>query len=147
MMLWQAALGAGAMVGGGVALVVHQVVGAPPDLRAAVARLSGTDAPAPVPDAALKVRVGQAVAARTDVPRLPGAASPADLVLVGTDPSEHLGDKVLGALVGLVGPAAVAAVLALAGLRVPAGVVVVVTVLMVLAGWAGPDLTVSRRAA
>ena len=146
MMIWQVALGAGALTGGGAGVAVRQMLGAPPDLRAAVARLTGTDAPSPASDSTLKSKVGFAVAARTAVPRLPGAATPADLELVGTDPAEHLGEKTLGLFIGLIGPTAVAAVLALAGLVLPVWVVVVVTLLMVVFGWAGPDLTVGRRA-
>ncbi|MCL2090599.1 MAG: hypothetical protein FWH11_05160 [Micrococcales bacterium] len=147
MILWQAALVTGALIGGGSTLVVRQALGAPPDLSAALARLSGTEVPVAASDATLKGRVGRTVATRAALPRLPGAATDADLVLVGVDPAEHLGEKVLALFVGLVGPAVAAAVLALAGLALPVGLVVVVTVLMIVVGWIGPDLDVGRRAA
>ncbi|MDR3068931.1 MAG: hypothetical protein LBU50_05445 [Cellulomonas sp.] len=147
MMVWQAAIAAGALTGGGLALIVRQAMGAPPDLGSAVARLAGTEAPVAVSGATFKSKVGRTVASRTAVPQQPGAATSADLVLAGVDPADHLGEKVLGLFVGLVGPAAAAAVLGLAGLAVPVVLVALVTVLMVVVGWVGPDLDVGRRAA
>lgn len=147
MIPWQVALGTGALLGCGLYLVMRQAVGAPPDLSAALARLSGAEAPLAASDTTLKARVGRPLITRVALPRMRGAASDADLVLVGVDPAEHLGEKVLALFVGLLGPALAAAVLTLAGLAVPVGLVALVTVLMVVAGWVGPDLDVGRRAA
>ncbi|MCL2466961.1 MAG: type II secretion system F family protein [Micrococcales bacterium] len=144
------ALAAGAAAGAGLWLVVRELVGGPPDLAAAQARMSGTDQ-APSVDltstTTLKGKVGATVTARVQVPAIKFLdPSAADLDLTGTSPHEHLGEKVLGATVGVVLPMAAGVVLTSFGVRMHPVLFVAAGLGLLVVGWAAPDLDVTSRA-
>jgi len=70
----------------------------------------------------------------------------ADARITGASLESHVGSKVTSALMPLVFIAAVTLLLATAGLHLPAGVVLALTVVSMTAGFLGPDLTLRKQA-
>ncbi|MCL2422302.1 MAG: type II secretion system F family protein [Micrococcales bacterium] len=144
------ALVAGAAVGAGLWLVIRELAGGPPDLAAAQARMSGTDRIAPVDLTTIttfKGKVGATVTARVQIPVVKYLdPSAADLDLTGTTPHEHLGEKVLGAAVGIVFPMTAGVGLTAFGIRVPPALFLGAAVALLVVGWVAPDLDVTSRA-
>lgn len=143
------AMAAGATAGAGLATMLKALLPGTPDLAAAMARMAGTDRPAPVDvatDTTLKAKVGAKITARVAVPTLPTSPSSADLDLVGTTPHEHLGEKVLAAATGIVLPPVAAVVLGVIGMRVPVWLLAAIGAAFLVGGWLAPDLAVAADA-
>jgi Type II secretion system (T2SS), protein F len=136
----------GGLAGFGVALVVAQLVPAPPDLGAALERLT-TQRPAPprVPAVGLQDRLGRALLARGA--GLPGLRPPLrELAILGVQPHQWLGEKVLLAVIGLAFPPCLTAVLGLLGVGLPWPVPTLVSVALAALFFALPSLTLRERA-
>jgi hypothetical protein len=137
----------GGLAGAGLTLVVAQLVPAPPDLGAALARLSQQRPTAPelVPTG-LQDRLGRAVLARGG--QLPGLRPPVrELAILRIPPHEWLGEKVLLAVIGLATPPLFAALANLAGRPFPWVLPAIVSLLMAAFFFMIPSLTVRERAA
>jgi Type II secretion system (T2SS), protein F len=141
-----AALLLGGLAGLGSALVVAQLVAAPPDLSAALERLT-TQRPAPPPVASgLQDRLGRALLARAG--GLPGVRPPMrELAILGVQPHQWLGEKLLLAIIGLAFPPCLASVLAMLGVGLPWAVPTLLSVALAVLFFALPSLTVRERAA
>jgi hypothetical protein len=142
-----AALLLGCLAGFGAALVVAELVPAPPDLGAALERLT-TQRPAPPQVAAvgLQDRLGRALLARLG--GLPGLRPPRrELAILGVQPHQWLGEKALLAVIGLAFPPCLAAVLGLLGVGVPWAIPTVVSVALGAFFFTLPSLTLRERAA
>lgn len=137
----------GALAGAGLALVVAQLVPAPPDLGAALARLSQQRSTAPeLAPRGLQDRLGRAVLARGGT--LPGLRPPVrELAILRIQPHEWLGEKVLLGVIGLAFPSLLATVLDLAGVPLPWVLPVVLSLALGALFFALPSLTVRERAA
>lgn len=138
---------AGALLGVGMTLVVAGIRPTPPDLAAAVARLT---APTPVTGASVPApagieRLASAAAARiADQMHLHRYAS--DLAITGSTPTRMALEKLGYAVVGLVFPLLMTSILALAGLSVPVAVPVVAGLGLGAAMSLLPDRDLRRRA-
>lgn len=137
----------GAVAGAGLALVVAQLVPAPPDLGAALSRLSQQRPTAPeLVATGLQDRLGRAVLSRGGT--LPGLRPPLrELSILRIQPHEWLGEKVLLAVVGLASPPLLAALADLLGLPLPWVLPAVLSLSMAALFFALPSLTVRERAA
>lgn len=135
----------GLLAGGGVALVVSELLPSRPDLAAVAARIDAT-APRSADPAGdgLQERVGEQLLASlgrvVSVPR-------EDLAVLGISPAQHVGGKALWSLYGLLVPQIFTAVLALAG----GGSALVLPVLLsfglAAAFWFNADADVRSKAA
>ncbi len=137
----------GALAGAGLALVVAQLVPAPPDLGAALTRLSQQRPRAPeLAATGLQDRLGRAVLTRAGM--LPGLRPPTrELAILRIQPHEWLGEKVLLAAIGLAFPPLLTALLDLAGVGLPWVLPAVVSLALAALFFALPSLTVRERAA
>jgi pilus assembly protein TadC len=137
----------GGMAGVGIALVVAHLVPAPPDLRAALDRLTTQRAEPPlIADAGLRDRLGRALL--TQGRGLPGLRPPRrELAVLGIKPHEWLGEKALLAVIGLAFPPCLASVLGLLGIGLPWAVPTLVSVALAALFFALPSLTLRERAA
>jgi hypothetical protein len=137
----------GAIAGAGLALVVAQLVPAPPDLGAALARLSQQRrTPPEVAGKGLQDRLGRALLARGGT--LPGLRPPVrELAILRIQPHEWLGEKVLLAVVGLAFPPFLTAVLDLLDVPLPWVIPAVVSLALGALFFALPSLTLRERAA
>jgi Flp pilus assembly protein TadB len=137
----------GALAGAGLALVVAQLVPAPPDLGAALTRLSQQRPAAPgVATSGLQDRLGRAVLTRAGT--LPGLRPPMrELAILRVQPHEWLGEKVLLAAIGLAFPPLLTAVLDLVGVALPSVIPAVASLVLAALFFALPSLTVRERAA
>src|SRR4051812_32864217 len=109
----------GALAGIGLTLVAAQLVPAPPDLDAALERLSTQRPNAPdVGAAGLQDRLGRTLLARGSA--LPGLRPPVrELAILRIAPHEWLGEKALLAIIGLAFPPLLVALLNVAGFALP----------------------------
>jgi hypothetical protein len=130
----------GIAAGLGVFLVVRELIPAPPRLDAALARMDPAAAVAPAGRyRGLGSRAGAA---------LPWVPVPsADLALLGQDPASWLASKVVCGLAGLAAIPALAAILALGGLRLSWPVPTAVAVLLGSCLFFAPDLVTRVNAA
>lgn len=151
------ALLCGALVGGGLVVLVRQLMPSHPDLNAVLDRLESTEAPAPPVQRAdahkmasarsrsddLALRLGAAVLARgsvsLSVPRQ-------DLDLLGVPVAKHIGDKIVGAVGGLMLPQLAVAFLALSGTSLPLPVPLFVSLGLALSMWVSADTNVRSKA-
>jgi hypothetical protein len=137
----------GGLAGAGVTLVVAQLVPGPPDLGAALDRLT-TQRPAPVDVSAggLQNRLGRALLARAGA--IPGLHPPTrELSILRIQPHTWLGEKALLAVIGLAFPPCLAALLDVLGVGVPWAVPTLGSVVLAALFFALPSLTVRERAA
>jgi Flp pilus assembly protein TadB len=137
----------GALAGAGLTLVVAQLVPAPPDLGAALARLSQQRrSPPEVAGKGLRETLGHSLLARGGT--LPGLRPPMrELAIVRVQPHEWLGEKVLLAVVGLAFPPFLTAVLDILGVPLPWVVPAVVSLALGALFFVLPSLTLRERAA
>ena len=137
----------GALAGAGLTLVVAQLVPGPPDLQAALARLSQQRrTPTELVGSGLQDRLGRALLAHAGT--LPGLRPPVrELAILRIQPHEWLGEKVLLAVVGLAFPPLLTAVLDIIGVPLPWVVPAVVSVALAALFFALPSLTLRERAA
>jgi Flp pilus assembly protein TadB len=142
-----AALLLGALAGAGLSLVVAQLVPAPPDLGAALARLSQQRrTPPELVGKGLQDRLGRALLAHGGT--LPGLRPPVrELAILRIQPHEWLGEKVLLAVVGLAFPPFLTAVLDILGVPLPWIIPAVVSLALGTLFFVLPSLTVRERAA
>lgn len=146
----QLALLCGAGFGFGLFLVVRAHLVLAPNLGAALRQLRPAPAagsPATSGGAAqdLTWRIGRWGRRRLPAP-LAGTASPADLELLQVDPVRHTGEKVLGAVFGLLAPALIAALFATIGVRLPVGLPLLFGGLFAAFLFLAPDLNAARQA-
>jgi hypothetical protein len=136
----------GALAGAGLALVVAQLVPAPPDLGAALARLSEQRrTSAELAGVGLQDRLGRALLAHAT---LPGVRPPLrDLAILRIQPHEWLGEKALLAVIGLSFPPLLASMLDILGAPVPWVIPAVVSLALGALFFALPSLTLHERAA
>lgn len=140
---------AGAMVGGGIALLVWWLQPAQPDLAQVLARLAPGRAPAPVDDAAgplgWRDRLGMWAMAH-----LPGswwrAVPEKDLQLLGMPLRAYYGEKVSAVLVVLVGIPLVGGLYS-ARVGLPWAVPALATLMIAAVAWLLPDRRIARTAA
>ena len=137
----------GALAGAGLTLVVAQLVPAPPDLGAALARLSQQRPTSPqLAGTGLQDRLGRALLARGGT--LPGLRPPVrELAILRIQPHEWLGEKVLLAVIGLAFPPLLATVLDILGVALPWVLSAVVSLALGALFFALPSLTLRERAA
>ncbi len=137
----------GALAGAGLTLVVAQLVPAPPDLSAVLARLSQQRPSAPeLAPRGVQDRLGRAVLARGGT--WPGLRPPVrELAILRIQPHEWLGEKVLLAVIGLAFPPLLATLLDLAGVPLPWVLPAVLSLALAALFFALPSLTVRERAA
>jgi Flp pilus assembly protein TadB len=111
-------IGAGALAGLGVFLVIAELRPAPPRLDAALARIESAGPRRPAGRPSLETVIGAWLASRLTRPG--GLAVPrADLALLGRTPEKFLVHKLAAAAAGLVSFALVSALLALDGISLP----------------------------
>ncbi len=136
----------GGLAGAGVTLVVAQLVPAPPDLGAALTRLSRQRPVAPeLVATGLQDRLGRAVLARGGT--LPGLRPPLrELAILRIQPHEWLGEKVLLGVIGLAFPPLLAALLDLLGVGLPWVVPAAASLALAALFFVLPSLTVRERA-
>ena len=140
---------AGAMVGGGIALLVWWLQPAQPDLAQVLARLAPGRAPAPVDDTAgpqgWRDRLGMWAMAH-----LPGswwrAVPEKDLQLLGMPLRAYYGEKVSAVLVVLVGIPLVGGLYS-ARVGLPWAVPALATLMIAAVAWLLPDRRIARTAA
>ncbi|PKQ22424.1 MAG: hypothetical protein CVT65_13365 [Actinobacteria bacterium HGW-Actinobacteria-5] len=140
---------AGAMVGGGIALLVWWLQPAQPDLAQVLARLAPGSAPAPVEDNAgpqgWRDRLGMWAMAH-----LPGswwrAVPERDLQLLGLPLRSYYGEKVSAVLVVLVGIPLVGGLYS-ARVGLPWAVPALATLMIAAVAWLLPDRRIARTAA
>jgi len=137
----------GAVAGIGLTLVVSQIVPAPPDLEAALERLSTQRrTPADVRPTGLQDRLGRALLARGGA--WPGLRPPVrELAILRIAPHEWLGEKALLAVIGLAFPPLLVGLLGVAGVVLPWAVPTVASVVLAVLFFTLPSLTVRERAA
>jgi hypothetical protein len=137
----------GALAGIGLTLVVSQLVPAPPDLGAALERLSTQRPSAPdVRPAGPQDRLGRALLARGG--GLPGLRPPVrELAILRIAPHEWLGEKALLAIIGLAFPPLLVGLLDVAGIVLPWAVPTVASLGLAALFFSLPSLTVRERAA
>ncbi|MFD5728942.1 hypothetical protein ACFWMT_22965 [Streptomyces sp. NPDC058368] len=150
------ALLCGGLAGGGLVVLVRQLMPSHPDLNAVLDRLEATEAPVPGPSDDVQVtatarsrsddlalRIGAVVLARSSVsltvPRQ-------DLDLLGISVAKHVGDKIVGAVGGLVLPQLAVAFVALAGTSLPLTVPVFVSLALAFFMWVSADTNVRSKA-
>lgn len=137
----------GGLAGFGLTLAVAQLVPAPPDLAAALERLS-TQRPAvaATSGAGLQARVGLSVISRGGT--LPWLRPPLrELAIVRRSPHEWLGQRVLLGLLGCALPGLLAAALTAVGTPLPWPVPALASPALGLLFFALPALTLRREAA
>ena len=140
---------AGAMVGGGITLLVWWLQPAQPDLAHVLARLAPGRAPAPVDDTTgpqgLRDRLGMWAMAQ-----LPGswwrAVPEKDLQLLGMPLRAYYGEKVSAVLVVLVGIPLVGGLYS-ARVGLPWAVPALATLMIAAVAWLLPDRRIARTAA
>ncbi|MEV0888555.1 hypothetical protein ACIQ9K_35035 [Streptomyces microflavus] len=147
------ALLSGALVGGGLVLIVRQLLPGRPDLGSVLDRLEATEAPAPAAAPAdgsvrsrsetLTLRVGTAVMNRGSVPM---AVPRRDLDLLGIPVAKHVGDKVVGALGGLLLPQLGGALMALLGAGLSFSLPLLVSLGLAAFMWISADTNVRSKA-
>jgi Flp pilus assembly protein TadB len=137
----------GSLAGVGLTLVVSQLVPAPPDLGAALERLSTQRSPAhDVPSAGLQDRLGRALLARGG--SLPGLRPPSrQLAILRIAPHQWLGEKALLAVIGLAFPPLLVGLLDVAGIGLPWAVPTLASLALAALFYSLPSLTVRERAA
>lgn len=141
----QAAIGAGALVGTGICLLIWRLVPAHPDLADTLARLSpgraraGTDLAGTPSDA--RGRLG--LWAIKTLPASVWARTPArELAILRVPPASFYGEKILYGLAGLAIPPVLAGFFALLGLGVPVAVPAVGTLGLAVVMFFLPDYNV-----
>lgn len=134
---------AGALMGVGVTLVLAGLRAPAPDLRSALARLDASEALGPVDGP----RGSAGWAAGRLAERLRLDRHRADLALTGTTVERMAAEKLAYGLVGLVFPALMGAILAVAGLPVPVAVPAVSGLALGTAMSFLPEVDLRRRAA
>lgn len=145
----QLALLCGAGFGFGLFLVVRAHLALAPHLGAALRQLQPAPAAetpaAAVPDRDLTWRVGRW--GRLRLPdRATGTASRADLELLQIDPVRHTGEKLLGALLGLIAPALISALFATIGVVLPVWLPLMFGAAFATLLFLAPDLSAARAA-
>ena len=137
----------GGLAGLGVALVVAQLIPAPPDLGAALERLTAPpSAPSETSHGGLQARLGRSLLLHGG--SLPGLRPPVqELAILGLQPHDWLGEKALLAVIGLAFPPCLAAILDVLGVGLPWVLPTMVSVLLAAFLFALPSLTVRERAA
>lgn len=148
-----AALG-GAGAGLGLAVLVRELVPARPQLASSLARLdagrarstTATEADVNEPSGPA-ARAGRWLASRLVDPAHPLAVPTADLAVVGRTAQDLCAHKAAWAAAGLVGPAVLSGLAALAGAGLPLPVPVVVSLVTAAALFFGPDMRVRQDAA
>ncbi len=144
----QAAIGAGALLGLGLTLIVWQLVPAQPDLRSALARLAPDRNPTtpdmptgsgPADRAGLWVHRHLPVFAATRLPRR-------ELAILRTPVHRYLGEKALYAIIGLIFPGLAALVVVLVGIGLPYALPVFAGLLLAAAMSFIPDVAVRTAA-
>jgi Type II secretion system (T2SS), protein F len=137
----------GSLAGTGLTLVVSQLVSAPPDLRAALERLSTQrSVAAEVRPPGLQNRLGQALLARGG--SLPGLRPPTrELAVLRITPHEWLGEKALLGVIGLAFPPFLVGLLGVAGIALPWPVPTLASLALAALLFTIPSLTVRERAA
>lgn len=143
---------AGAVVGLGVALIVRELIPAPPDLGAALARLRDTPSrphdrhtATPGGGHAMRQRLGgwlPRAAARLGLP-----VPRRDLDLVGRTVESYLAGKVALAVAGLAVAPVLTVALGVAGLELPVTIPVAASAGLAVLFFLLPDIDVRRRAA
>ncbi|WP_202513109.1 hypothetical protein [Streptomyces sp. SID3343] len=132
----------GCLAGGGIALLVRELWPAPPDLGQALHRLSGSP----------KRRTEQTGNRYDDrivsfAQRIPGAKIPhRELDLVGETVAHFMRTKVMLALMGLLLPALLSAVLVITGVGVSFYIPLAVSLLTALGLWIVPDFALRDQA-
>ncbi|RAJ48624.1 hypothetical protein K388_06972 [Streptomyces sp. KhCrAH-43] len=150
------ALLCGALVGGGLVVLVRQFMPSHPDLNAVLDRLEATDAPAPAGGGevrepttarsrsdALALRIGAAVLARGAMPL---SVARQDLDLLSVSVAKHVGDKIVGAVGGLMLPQLAVAFMALSGTHLPFSVPLFVSLGLAFSMWVSTDTNVRSKA-
>ncbi|MGW2250358.1 hypothetical protein ACWCXH_09175 [Kitasatospora sp. NPDC001660] len=135
---------AGAVAAGGVALLIAELRPAPPDLRQALDRLHRAPADRPEdPDERPRWydRIGERSVALRGV-RVPHR----ELALIGRTPARFMVHKLLFAVIGLMLPAYLAAVLAVVDVQLPFAMPLVAGPLLAALLWFVPDAIVSGEA-
>lgn len=119
----QLALFFGALIGLGVAVLIHQLIPAQPDLADVLSRLSpparrrvGAVVASATPDTEERLGIW---AERTLPARLLGAPPARDLAVLRKTPAQFYGRKVLYGILGLVLPAVLTGFFTLIGIRIP----------------------------
>src|SRR3982751_3628860 len=137
----------GALAGIGLTLVAAQLVPAPPDLDAALERLSTQRPSAPdVRAAGLQDRLGRTLLARGGA--LPGLRPPIrELAILRIAPHEWLGEKALLAVIGLAFPPLLAGLLTVAGIGLPWPLPTLAALGLAVVFFVLPSLTLRERAA
>lgn len=150
-MISPAVLGCGALIGGGLFLLLREALPVRPDPEAILDRLESTNPPpaalhAQEPGAKLPwvertgVRLLASFGHLLSVPRQ-------DLALLGKTPAEHIGTKALGALAAFVMPQLFTALLALAGAGQLLAPMLLLSVLFAAVVWLNADHDVRTKAA
>ncbi|HYY09591.1 MAG TPA: type II secretion system F family protein [Kineosporiaceae bacterium] len=136
----------GGLAGAGLTLVVAQLVPAPPDLGAALTRLSRQQVvPTQLTGGSLQDRVGRAVLARGG--SLPGFRPPVrELAILRIQPHQWLGEKVLLAVIGLAFPPLLAALADTFGVALPWVVPGLASLVLAALFFLLPSLTLRERA-
>jgi Type II secretion system (T2SS), protein F len=137
----------GGLAGFGVALVAAQLIPAPPDLGAALERLTAQPSEPPeTSDDGVQTRLGRFLLLHGG--SLPGFRPPArELAILGLQPHDWLGEKGLLAVIGLAFPPCLAAILDVLGVGLPWVLPTTVSVLLAALLFALPSMTVRERAA
>lgn len=135
----------GAGLGLGIALLVHELWPAPPDLGRAVQRLTSPGQPGELPGPAQRRSVDERIV--TAVGNISAIKIPRrDLALVGMDPTDYLRTKITMAFLGFVMPLIATAGAAVVGLRLPFVLPTLVSVLLAVGLWLAPNQELRQRA-
>jgi hypothetical protein len=142
----QAAMLAGWGIGVGIVMLLVARLATSPHLGAAMANLTPPATPAAAGEPGDRTSRFGVWLTGTWPSLARGRVRPADLTLLGVDPARHAGDKVLGALGGLLAPLLITGAFTVLGIHLP-----VVLPLVVGAGFAavlliGADQGIARRA-
>lgn len=141
------ALLCGAGFGCGIWLVIRSMLRTDPHLGDALIRLRPSEYrrdETAVQD--LTTRAGAWAVSRLS-PGWFARASSADLAILQIDPTRQAGEKLLGAIFGLIAPALLSAGFAVVGVMIPPVVAIIAGLGFAVALFLAPDLTVSRSAA
>ncbi|MDI3390050.1 hypothetical protein QIS99_28230 [Streptomyces sp. B-S-A8] len=148
-MISPAALITGALIGGGLYLLLTELLPARPDADAVLDRLDGTTPPPPTVHATasgstpLVERTGYKALASFG--HLLGVAR-SDLEVLGRSPAEHMGTKILGSLAALAVPQVFNALLLAAGAPQLAVPLLVVSIVFAVIVWFNADHEVRANA-
>lgn len=141
----QLAMICGLGIGLGSWLILRGALPSHPHLGAALANLAdpGDSRQLPAP-ADLTGRVGAWAGAA--IPAVLGRTRKSDLALLQVDPAQHAGEKVLGAVFGLLAPSLIVAAASLVGLTIPIGIPVAAGIGFAALLFVAPDLSLRTRA-